>query len=83
MNHQTKLLKPLRALCAQVGAALAGTTRLSELCRLSTVSVRCRACGHRGETPVRRLIRDHGRDMPLSRVPFTCSRCGSTDVEVG
>lgn len=82
MNHQTKLLKPLRALCAHVGAAFTGTARLSELCRRATVTMRCRACGHRGETPVRRLIRDHGRDTPLSAVPFTCSHCGSTDVEI-
>lgn len=60
-----------------------GATTLGELAaKRAVLTIRCRACSHTASRDLRRLIVEYGRDAPMRKLKFACSRCGSTDVEV-
>ncbi len=76
-------LAPLLTSLSQRRIPLFGTTTLGDLAaKEASLTVRCRACGHTAGRELRRLIVEYGRDAPIRKLKFACSRCGSTDVEV-
>jgi hypothetical protein len=52
------------------------------LARERSVALHCEACGHEAKADLRRLIRDHGTETTVSRLPFVCSCCGGRQVAV-